>query len=177
MDASVMGTALNISFVYDQENKRYAQKQSVGGNVLIKTKIENGKGALTMQGQNQEMQPAQYEEAVLNSFLFPEAIYQNMGYSLTFDGLKDVDGTPAYKVIIASASGAKLTNYYAQESGLKIKYENPASGDTFYSDYQEKEGVLLPMTWTIKSPMIPVPLEAKVTKMELNVPIADSDIN
>ncbi|MBC6368946.1 pitrilysin family protein [Algoriphagus sp. AK58] len=177
MDASVMGTALNISFVYDQENKRYAQKQSVGGNVLIKTKIENGKGSLTMQGQNQEMQPAQYEEAVLNSFLFPEAVYQAMGYTLTFDGLKDVDGTPAYKVIIASASGAKLTNYYAQESGLKIKYENPASGDTFYSDYQEKEGVLLPMTWTIKSPMIPVPLEAKVTTMELNVPVADSDIN
>ncbi len=177
MDANVMGTALNISFVYDSENNRYAQKQSVGGNVLIKTKIENGKGSMTMQGQNQEMQPAQYEEAVLNSFLFPEAVYAKMGYSLTFDGLKDVDGTPAYKVIISTPAGAKLTNYYAQESGLKIKYENPASGDTFYSDYQEKEGVLLPMAWTIKSPMIPVPLEAKVTSMELNGPVTEADLD
>ena len=176
MDASVMGTALNISFVYDPENNRYAQRQSVGGNVLIRTKIENGKGSMTMQGQNRDMEAAQYEEAVLNSFLFPEAVYNKMGYSLTFDGLKDVEGTPAYKVIISSPSGAKLTNYYAQDSGLKIKYENPASGDTFYSDYQEKEGVLLPMTWTIKSPMIPVPLEAKVTSMELNVPITDEDL-
>ncbi|OYX12076.1 MAG: peptidase M16, partial [Algoriphagus sp. 32-45-6] len=177
MDANVMGTALNISFVYDSENNRYAQKQSVGGNVLIKTKIENGKGSMTMQGQNQEMQPAQYEEAVLNSFLFPEAVYAKMGYSLTFDGLKDVDGTPAYKVIISTPAGAKLTNYYAQDSGLKIKYENPASGDTFYSDYQEKEGVLLPMAWTIKSPMIPVPLEAKVTSMELNGPVTEADLD
>jgi hypothetical protein len=80
-------------------------------------------------------------------------------------------------VIITSASGAKLINYYAQESGLKIKYENPASGDTFYSDYQAKDGVLLPMAWTIKSPAIPVPLEAKVTSMELNVPVTDADIN
>ena len=176
MDASVMGTALNISFVYDPENNRYAQKQSVGGNVLIRTKIENGKGSMTMQGQSREMEAAQYEEAVLNSFLFPEAVYSKMGYTLTFDGLKDVDGTPAYKVIISSPAGAKLTNYYAQDSGLKIKYENPASGDTYYSDYQEKEGVMLPMTWTIKSPMIPVPLEAKVTNMELNVPVTDEDL-
>ena len=177
MDANVMGTALNLSFVYDPENNRYAQKQSVGGNVLIKTKIDNGKGSTTMQGQSREMESAQYEEAVLNSFLFPEAVYAKMGYTLTFDGLKDVEGTPAYKVIITSPAGAKLTNYYAQESGLKIKYENPASGDTFYSDYQEKEGVLLPMAWTIKSPMIPVPLEAKVTAMELNGPITEADLD
>ncbi|GAA0878406.1 hypothetical protein GCM10009119_13740 [Algoriphagus jejuensis] len=177
MDADVMGTALNIAFFYDSQNGRYGQKLSVGGNVMQKTTLADGKASISAQGQQMELAGEQLEAVKLNSFLFPEAIYQEMGYTLTFDGLKDVDGTPAYKVIISAASGAKLINYYAQDSGLKIKYENPASGDTFYSDYQAKDGVLLPMAWTIKSPAIPVPLEAKVTLLELNVPIADADIN
>ena len=177
MDANVMGTPLTLSFVYDSQNGRYGQKLSVAGNVMQKTTLADGKGSMSVQGQAVELTEEQLSEAKLNSFLFPEAVYQENGYTLTFDGLKDVDGTPAYKVIIATASGAKLTNYYAQESGLKIKYENPASGDTFYSDYQAKDGVLLPMAWTIKSPQIPVPLEAKVTSMELNAPVTDADIN
>jgi hypothetical protein len=127
-------------------------------------------------GNTIEMPPAQLAEAQLNSYLFPEAVYKAKGYTVSLDGLKDVDGTPAYKVIIMDASGAKLINYYSQDSGLKIKYENPASGDTYYGDYQAKNGVLLPMSWTIKSPTISE-LEAKVTSLELNVPITDADIN
>jgi zinc protease len=176
MDANVMGTPLSIAFVYDSENGRYGQKTSVAGNVMQKTTLADGKGTVTVQGQNIEMNEAQLAEARLNSHLFPEAVYQKNGYSLTLDGLKEVEGIPAYKVVIAAPSGAKLINYYAQDSGLKIKYENPASGDTFYSNYQEKDGVLLPMTWTIKSAMIPVPMEAKVTKMELNASVSNEDV-
>ena len=177
MDANVMGTPLTIAFVYDSQNGRYGQKLSIAGNVMQKTSLANGKGSMSVQGNTIEMAPAQLAEAQLNSYLFPEAVYKQNGYTLTLDGLKDVDGKPAYKVIITAASGAKLINYYAQDSGLKIKYENPASGDTYYGDYQAKNGVLLPMSWTIKSPQIPVPLEAKVTSLELNVPITDADIN
>jgi predicted Zn-dependent peptidase len=177
MDANVMGTALTIAFVYDSQNGRYGQKLSIAGNVMQKTSLANGKGSMTVQGNTIEMTPAQLAEAQLNSYLFPEAVYQANGYTVTLDGLKDVEGKPAYKVIITAASGAKLINYYAQDSGLKVKYENPASGDTYYGDYQAKNGVLLPMSWTIKSPQIPVPLEAKVTSLELNVPVTDADIN
>jgi predicted Zn-dependent peptidase len=177
MDANVMGTPLTIAFVYDSQNGRYGQKLSIAGNVMQKTSLVNGKGSMSVQGNTIEMAPAQLAEAQLNSYLFPEAVYKTNGYNVSLDGLKDVDGKPAYKVIITAASGAKLINYYAQDSGLKIKYENPASGDTYYGDYQAKNGVLLPMAWTIKSPQIPVPLEAKVTSLELNVPITDADIN
>jgi len=177
MDANVMGTPLTIAFVYDSQNGRYGQKLSIAGNVMQKTTLANGKGSMSVQNNVIEMTPAQLAEAQLNSYLFPEAVYKANGYTVSLDGLKDVDGKPAYKVIITAASGAKLINYYAQDSGLKIKYENPASGDTYYGDYQAKNGVLLPMAWTIKSPQIPVPLEAKVTSLELNVPITDADIN
>jgi hypothetical protein len=144
---------------------------------MQKTSLANGKGSISGQGNVIEMTPAQLAEAQLNSYLFPEAVYKANGYTVSLDGLKDVEGKPAYKVIITAASGAKLINYYAQDSGLKVKYENPASGDTYYGDYKATNGVLLPMSWTIKSPQIPVPLEAKVTSLELNVPITDADIN
>src|SRR5690606_3342786 len=160
---------------YDPLNGRYGQKISIQGNVMQNTALADGKGSISAQGQSMEMSEDQLAEARLNSFLFPEATYKEMGYTLTLDGLKEVAGTSAYKVIISDASGAKLINYYAQDSGLKVKYENPASGDTYYSDYQEKEGVLFPMAWTIKSPAIPVPLEGKVTSLELNVPITNED--
>jgi len=177
MDANVMGTALTIAFVYDSENGRYGQKLSIAGNVMQKTTLANGKGSMSAQGNVLEMDPAQLAEAQLNSYLFPEAVYKANGYSVTLDGLKDVDGKPAYKVVITNASGSKLTNYYAQDSGLKIKYENPSFGDTYFGDYQAMNGVLLPMSWTIKSPQIPVPLEAKVTSLQVNVPVTDGDIN
>jgi len=178
MDANVMGTPLTIAFVYDSQNGRYGQKLSIAGNVMQKTSLSNGKGSMSVQGNTIEMTPEELAEAQLNSYLFPEAVYKANGYTVLLDGLKDVEGTPAYKVIITAASGAKLINYYAQDSGLKVKYENLASGeDTYYGDYQAKNGVLLPMSWTIKSPQIPVPLEAKVTSLELNVPVTDADIN
>jgi zinc protease len=177
MDANYEGTPRTIAFAYDSQNGRYVQKVSSSGDVIQKTSLANGKGSMTEQGKTIEMDPAQLAEAQLNSYLFPEAVYKANGYTVMLDGLKNVEGKAAYKVIISAASGAKLINYYAQDSGLKVKYENPASGDTYYGDYQATNGVLLPMSWTFKSPQDPEPLEAKVTSLELNVPITKADIN
>jgi predicted Zn-dependent peptidase len=175
LEAEIMGNSLEISAVYDAETGAYGQKTSVMGNVMQTTTIKDGKAAISAQGQNMELTGAQLEEAQINAYLFPEAWYAEKGYTATLDGLKDVEGTPAYKVIFASEGGAKLINYYDQNTGLKIKNENPSTGDTFYSDYQEKDGVMFPMLWTIKSPMIPVPLEAKVTNLEINPALTDAD--
>jgi len=177
MEASINNIPLTLDFVYDSQNGRYGQKLSLEGSMIQKTSLANGKGFISEKGNTIEMPSAQLAEAQLNSYLFPEAVYKANGYTISLDGLKDIEGTPAYKVIIMDASGAKLINYYAQDSGLKVKYENPASGDTYYGDYLATNGVLIPMSWTIISPTIPVPLEAKVTSLELNVPVTDADIN
>jgi hypothetical protein len=175
LEADVMGNPLSIAIVYDVENSAYGQKTSVMGNVMQATKIKDGKAEISAQGQSMQLTGAQLEEAMINAYLFPEAWYSEKGYTATLEGLKDVDGTPAFKVVFASANGAKLINYYAEETGLKIKNENTASGDTFFSDYQEKGGVLFPMMWTIKSAMIPVPLEGKVTNLEINPALTEAD--
>lgn len=177
MSANVMGTALGLAFVYDDVNMRFAQKTSIGGNVMQSSVMKEGKGTVSAQGQTIEMTEAQVEDGKLSSFFLPELYFESMSYNLLLDGIKDVEGTQAYKVIVTSPSGASTINYYAVETGLKIKNENAQAGDTFYSDYQEKNGVLIPMAYTIKSPMIPVPLEAKVESLELNPTLTDADFN
>lgn len=177
MSASVMGTALGLSFVYDDANMRFSQKTSIAGNVMQSSVLKDGKGIVSAQGQTIEMTADQIEAGRLSSFFLPELYFGSMSYTLALDGIKDVEGTQAYKVTVTSPSGASTINYYAVESGLKIKNENAQAGDTFYSDYQERNGVLIPMAYTIKSPMIPVPLEAKVESLELNPTLTDADFN
>ncbi len=177
MSANVMGTALGLSFVYDDANMRFSQKTSIAGNVMQSSVLKDGKGSVSAQGQTIEMTADQIEAGRLSSFFLPELYFGSMSYTLTLDGIKDVEGTQAYKVIVTSPSGASTINYYSVESDLKIKNENAQAGDTYYSDYQERNGVLIPMAYTIKSPMIPVPLEAKVESLELNPTLTDADFN
>ncbi|EAZ81196.1 M16 family metallopeptidase [Algoriphagus machipongonensis] len=175
MEADVMGNSIQIAMVYDDANMRFGQKTLAMGNVMQSSTMMDGKGSISAQGQTIDMTDEQYEEAKMNAFFIPELYYESMGYSLTLDGVKDVEGTEAYKLIVSNPSGAKVINYYAVDSGLKIKNENEKSGDTFYSDYQEKEGVLIPMAWTIRSPAIPVPLEAKIETLEINPTLTEAD--
>lgn len=177
MDAEIMGQKLTIEQVFDNPNMRYAQNTLVSGNVMQSSRIKEGKGVVSVQGQSIDMTDEQIDAAKLDTYFLPELYYATMGYTLTLDGIKDVDGTPAYKVIVTTPLGSAVSNFYSVKSGLKIKNENPVSGDTFYSDYHEKNGVLIPMAQTIKSAMIPVPLEAKVTSLELNPELTEEDFN
>ncbi|MEB2787257.1 M16 family metallopeptidase [Algoriphagus persicinus] len=177
MQAEVMGTQLTITLIHDDANMRFAQQTLVGGNVMQTSVVKDGKGTASVQGQSIAMTDEQVDAAKLGTYFLPELHYETMGYTLKLDGIKDVEGTPAYKVIVTTPMGSTVTNYYSVESGLKIKNENPISGDTFYSDYQEKNDVLIPMTQTIKSAMIPVPLEAKITNLEINPELTEADFN
>jgi hypothetical protein len=177
MAAEIMGQQLTIEQVYDNANMRYMQNTLVGGNVMQSSVIKDGKGLVKVQGQSMDMSDEQIDASKLETYFLPELYYGTMGYTMKLDGIKDVEGTPAYKIIVTTPLGSTVSNYYSVESGLKIKNENPVSGDTFYSDYQEKNGVMIPMSMTIKSAMIPVPLEAKVTNLELNPDLTEADFN
>ncbi|WP_268035031.1 M16 family metallopeptidase [Algoriphagus sp. PAP.12] len=175
LTADVMGTPLTMESIYDINGGKYAQKTLVSGNVMQTSSILEESGSSSVQGQTIELTPEQFNMAKISSYLIPEAWMNDLGFKATLEGLKDVDGTPSYKVVIESPSGAQLVNFYDAETGLKIKNENPMAGDTFYKDYQEIEGVLFPMTWTIKSQMIPVPLDGKISKLEINPALTEDD--
>lgn len=174
--AEIQGMKLNFVAVYDEANGAFAQKVMMMGNVASNTVIKDGKGSVTAMGQSSELTDEQYEAAKMSMYIFPELHYEELGYSMVLDGIKDVEGENAYKLIVSNPTGATQINYYSVESGLKIKTESAEAGDMFYSGYEEIEGVKYPMMMLLKSPMIPVPLETKVEKIEFNVTISEGDI-
>lgn len=178
MSAEVQGTKIDMMAVHDMENQRMAQKVNVMGNEASKTIVKEGKATVSSMGQSQTLTDEQYEDVKMASlWLIPELYYETMGYTLTLDGAADVDGKTAYKIIISNPTGGKVVNYYSVDNGLKLKSENPLSGDTTFGEYKEFDGIMVPVKMSIKSPMIPVPLETTVGKVELNVPVSDQDFN
>ena len=76
MDADVMGNMITIDMVFDDENMRFGQKTSLGGNVMQSTSMVDGKGAISAQGQNIEMSAEQYAEAQMSGFFIAELYYE-----------------------------------------------------------------------------------------------------
>jgi hypothetical protein len=110
-------------------------------------------------------------------WIVPELHYETMGYTITSDGVKDIDGETAYKVLITNPTGGELVNYYSTASGLKIRSEDSITGVTSYGGYDDFEGVLLPVQLSVESPMIPFPLNFEVDDLEVNVPFSPEELN
>jgi zinc protease len=175
--AEVQGMLLLMTAIHDERNRQFLQTVEMMGNVASKTVVKDGKASVTAMGQKQELSDEQFEEVKMSMFVIPEMHYEEMGYTMELDGLADVDGEDAYKVVISNPTGSQLTNYYSVASGLKLKNESAAAGEITFEDYQEFEGVKFPTQSTVKSPMIPVPLKSKVESLEINAEITDADFN
>ncbi|MCH7399997.1 insulinase family protein [Belliella sp. DSM 107340] len=175
--AEVQGMKLDFDYYYDEQKQAFSNKVSMGGNVMSNTLLKDGKGIVQANGANQELTDEQFEAAKMNMFIFPELHFESLGYTLEVDGIKDVEGENAYKVVVSNPMGSKTINYYSVESGLKIKSESEETGEVFYTDYKSIDGVMYPMKMIIKSPMIPFPLDAIVNEVVFNTTIEESVFN
>lgn len=174
-EANFQGQIIEIKTIADSENTRMMQSTSVGGNVMQKTLLVDGQGQMVMMGQVQELPDETVAMLKPQTYVFPEQYYSEMGFELEFLGTEDVDGQQANKLGITAPNGMVTNEYYAVESGLKIKTSSDATGEISYSDYQVVDGVLFPMRLTIKNPMLPVALEAKIIAVKFNQTLSDSD--
>ncbi len=169
--AEIQQMSLGMNYFYDEEQEAFSTKVIVGGGVMSNTVIKDGKMTVTVQGQTQALPDDQFEAAKLTMFIFPEVHFESLGYQLSLDGIRDVEGESAYKIVATNPLGAATNFYYSVESGLRIKSESDASGEVTYAKYKEFNGVKYPMEMVVKSPMIPMPLASKVKKVEFNKPI------
>ncbi|MCH7403061.1 M16 family metallopeptidase [Belliella kenyensis] len=176
-NAEIQGMKLGMNFYHDENKEAFSNKVLMGGNVMSNTIIKDGKASVVAMGQTQQLPDEQYEEAKLSMYIFPELHFESLGYTLKLDGIKEVEGENAYKLIVTTASGSSSDFFFGVESGLKLKMESPTSGEVVYNNYREVNGVKYPMLMTISNPMIPVPLAAKVENIEFNVSIEDEQFN
>lgn len=173
--AEIQGMKLQINSVFDEPNLSFSQKTIVMGNVASNTAVVNGKASVTANGQELPMNDEMAEAIKMSMFLIPEIHFDDLGYTLVLDGIKDVDGQEAYKLIVSNPMGTSQTHYFAVESGLKIKTESAESGEMTYSEYKEVDGVKYPMLMVMKSPMLPMALETRVEKIEFNAAVSAED--
>lgn len=175
MEASIQGQVLELSSIADAENSRMIQTTSMGGNVLQKTMFVNGKAQVMAGGQVQELPDETAAMLKPQTFVFPEERYEEMGFTLAYAGVEQIDGEDVHVLDITAPVGILTKEYYSVATGLKVRTSSDATGEINYSDYQEVDGILFPMTLSIKNPMLPVPMEAKIKSIEFNTTLTDSD--
>ncbi len=168
MSADIQGQTMNMKMIYDVENGGFVNEVSMMGNVMQRMVIYDGQGKVSSMGQVQELAEEDLKKGELDTYVFPELYYNKLGYTLTLDGIREVKGENAYKIVVSNEDGPVSSEYYSVETGLKVKSENPMAGDSFMSDYEEVSGVLFPMSMELNSPQIPFPLKSKVESIEFN---------
>ena len=174
-EANFQGQVIEIKTIADSENGRMMQSTALGGNVMQKTLLVDGKGQMITMGQVQELPEETVALLKPQTYVFPEQYYESMGFKLAYVGLESIDGQEVHNLQITAPNGLMNNEFYSVASGLKIRTSSAATGDITYSNYQPVDGVLFPMVLTIKNPMLPVALEAKMITVKFNQTLSDSD--
>lgn len=77
--------------------------------------------------------------------------WKDKGYTVTFEGKEDIEGTSCYKIKLVTKEGDAFTYYIDSESYMmirnntKVKVQgNEAESDTYFSNYMQVEGLAMP---------------------------------
>ena len=173
MTASMQGMTLEMK---NAQKAPTMSAMSIGmnGQVMQKMVYNGEKGYMEAGGQKQEMPQSELDKYSVG-YIFPELNYAKAGAKMELSGIESIDGKDAYKVNVTFENGQKQTDYYAQESSLKIRTVSAEQGQSQtvdYSDYKEVDGIMIPHATKITGGM-PMPLEMKMQSVKVNGEVAD----
>jgi len=150
---------LNMIIEKYQEIDEKACTKMIFNEQVMQHKVINGtKGfELSPEGKN-EITEADIQDEYVSLAILPELKYDEMGYKTQLLNIEKVDGQDAYVIEITSPTGLKYTDYFAVESGLKlrsVKREETSRGPMIvvsnYADYKEIKGVKFPHSLTVQA--------------------------
>jgi len=169
--ATMQGTPLELEIKKSKAGKM-AQSLYVMGNVMSKQAFNGTSGYAMAQGQKVPYDEEQIAKGKTDALPFPEL---NLGEAKLVR-IEAVDGSDAYVVMPSE----NVEDYYDVKSGLKVKSTQTRSQGaqtmvvtTLYKDYQEKEGIMFPMT--ISQSFGPQSIDFKVSNIVVNPEFTDSD--
>lgn len=106
--------------------------------------------------------------------------WKEKGYTVTFDGKEDMEGTSCYKIKLVTKEGDSFTYYIDSDSYIMIRSNtkikvmgNEAEADTYYSNYMQVEGLAVPAKIETKMNG-QLMMTIIVDKVELNIELADT---
>jgi hypothetical protein len=179
MQTNLQGMSME-TIVQRKAPNKFAMKMVMNGSPMQEQKFDGEAGMASQMGQSQKLEGEALESMEQQAIMFPELQYAtDQSVKLTLNGIENIDGTDAYEVIVESPSG-KTTEYFAVDSGLKIRtvetVENAGQSATITTDigeYKEVSGIMFPHKLTITG-AAPIPLNNEVVSIEVNKGIADS---
>jgi zinc protease len=177
--ANLQGTVLEMYSLKNNQNQSLMTMTAMGM-TLVKSVFNKYQGYNEVNGQRIPLSDEELEQAIINSALFSELNF-DLG-SIELIGTSVVNEEKAYEIKITDNKSV----FYSAETGLKLKeFEsqevdgNLITGEVFYKEYKEVDGILIPSEINQVSASIPVPggLTFKTSVIKLNVKTSDSDFN
>ena len=177
--SNIQGTVLEMYSIKNNQNQSLMEMSAMGM-TIAKTVFNKYQGYNEVNGQRIPLTEVELEQAIINSALFSEL---NFDFSLVqLVGTSDVDGEKAYEIKVTDNKSV----FYSVDTGLKLKEVesqevegNLIVGETYFKEYEEVEGILLPNEINQVSASIPIPggITFKATSIKLNVETNESDFN
>lgn len=178
--ATVMGGEVQgMQMTMSQEKKRGGKMHltvSMSG-MKVNEATVNGKAAKLLQmGAEQPMDEATRADLREQAHIFPEAQFEELGYTLEMNGTEVIDDKNTYVLQITSPAGKKVIEYYDTITGLKVRTltrSEEATVTVDYGDYREVEGLLYPHK-VISSGLMPVPLILELKSLAVNTGLSEN---
>jgi len=146
------------------------------GPVGVLKRVTDGKNAweVSTAGGERELDGEEKETFLREANLYEDLLWTELFAKVECVGIEDVEGKPAYKVVLTPKLGKPITKYYDKTSHLLVKETSftatpmgDITVDEFPSDYKAVDGVLIPFTATQKVSTQQIIL--KMTEIKHNV--------
>jgi len=146
-NASFQGMSLSLTRKSTTEGKQ-SEEVAMNGNTLSKQVFNGDSGYLMMRGQKIDLNEQQIKDTKATSGLFPEL---NINEGAELAAIETVNDEEAYVIQLTD----NVREFYSVETGLKLATETTAeqmgqkmTSTVSYLDYAEKNGVMVPMTFS-----------------------------
>ncbi|MFZ0489327.1 MAG: M1 family aminopeptidase [Salegentibacter sp.] len=177
MSMTVQGTGLKIRSMKKRPDKyMMAIEVPAANQTIVQYTVNGDKVSVVSQGQQQNLNDEQKAGLQKKAEIFPELNYGKEEYQAKLLGMQTAEGKDLYVVQLTTPEGEVIKEYYAADSGLKVKEEVAAGGKssiTKYSNYQEVEGIMIPFQQT--SNAFGQEVEMKVQDVKINSGLKDSN--
>ncbi len=143
IEIEMMGQKASIN-QYQKAPDKLRVETIFGGNV-VQTQIFDGTTAAMkgMMGSQEFTEGPEFEAMKMQAIMNIEMNYADYGIEKSLEGIANLDGKKAYRVLVVSPEGQKSREFYDYQTGLKIRSESEM-GTALYEDYQpiviEREG-------------------------------------
>jgi len=171
-NASVQGMSIQFTSKAAEGGKSMTMVE-MNGMTLSKQVFDGEKGYAAAQGQKTDMTEQQIKDTKVTSGLFPELLVSE---NAELTGIENINGEDAYVVKLTD----NVREFYSIDSGLKLATETTAeqmgqkmTSTVSYMDYQEKNGVIVPMK--LSQNLGPQTVDINIEEIKFNEGVSASD--